>query len=84
MNNTQALATALKLMVMIREDNTIPGIELPDTISVDRKDFDIIGDTIAVCLVELKKQESPELGKLMQDILALSKSEKLKEAEEEE
>ena len=84
MNTTKALATVLNLLVLIREDNTIPGIELPDTISVDRKDFDLIGDTVAVCLVELKKQESPELGKLMQDILALGKSKKLKAAEEEE
>jgi len=74
MNTTQALATVLKLLCYARDDNIIEGIELPDTINISRKDFDLIGDTIAVCLVELKKQESPELGKLMQDILALGKS----------
>ena len=74
MNTTQALATVLKLLCYARDDNIIEGIELPDTINSSRKDFDLIGDTIAVCLVELKKQESPELGKLMQDILALGKS----------
>ena len=81
MNTTQALATVLKLLVMIREDNCIDGIELPRTINIDRKDFDIIGDTVAVCLVELKKQENPELGKLMQGILNLSKGKEL-DAEE--
>ena len=74
MNTTQALATVLKLLCYARDDNIIEGIELPDTINISRKDFDLIGDTIAVCLVELKKQEHPELGKLMQDILALGKS----------
>jgi len=82
MNTTQALATVLKLLVMVRDENTIDGIELPDTINVDRKDFDVIGDTIAVCLVELKRKENPELGKLMQGILDLSKGKKLKAEEE--
>tara|TARA_R110002060_G_scaffold33517_1_gene44270 strand:+ start:417 stop:662 length:246 start_codon:yes stop_codon:yes gene_type:complete len=81
MNATQALATVLKLLVYIREDNCIEGIELPDTINMDRKDFDVIGDTVAVCLVELKRKENPELGKLMQGILDLSKGKKL-DAEE--
>jgi len=84
MNTSQALATVLKLLVMIREDNCIDGIELPRTINVDRKDFDIIGDTVAVCLVELKRKENPELGKLMQGILDLSHGKKLKTEEEEE
>ena len=81
MNTTQALGTVLKLLVYIREDNCIEGIELPDTINMDRKDFDVIGDTVAVCLVELKRKENPELGKLMQGILDLSKGKKL-DAEE--
>ena len=81
MTNAQALASVLKLMVFIREDNTIEGIELPDTINVDRKDFELIGDTIAQCLVEIKKEETPELGKLMQGILDLSRGKTL-EAEE--
>tara|TARA_R110002153_G_scaffold200886_1_gene354202 strand:+ start:679 stop:927 length:249 start_codon:yes stop_codon:yes gene_type:complete len=82
MNSTQALANVLKLMVMIREDNTIDGIELSETIGMSRKDFDIIGDVIAQVLVTLKRKESPELGKLMQDILDLSKGKKPMEAEE--
>ena len=81
MNTTQALATVLKLLVYIREDNCIDGIELPDTINMGRKDFDVIGDTIAQCLVELKTAEHPELGKLMQGILNLSKGKEL-DAEE--
>tara|TARA_R110000824_G_scaffold14336_1_gene61052 strand:- start:2217 stop:2462 length:246 start_codon:yes stop_codon:yes gene_type:complete len=81
MNATQALATVLKLLVYIREDNCIDGIELPDTINMGRKDFDVIGDTIAQCLVELKTAEHPELGKLMQGILNLSKGKEL-DAEE--
>tara|TARA_R110002110_G_scaffold88031_1_gene229347 strand:+ start:90 stop:335 length:246 start_codon:yes stop_codon:yes gene_type:complete len=81
MNTTQALGTVLKLLVYIREDNCIDGIELPDTINMGRKDFDVIGDTIAQCLVELKTAEHPELGKLMQGILNLSKGKEL-DAEE--
>jgi len=81
MNTTQALATALKLMFYIREDNCIDGIELPNTVNVPRKDFDLIGDTIAQCLIDLKREEHPELGKLMQDILDLSKGKEL-EADE--
>ena len=81
MNTTQALATVLKLLCFARDDNIIEGIELPDTINIPRADFDLIGDTIAVCLVELKKQENPELGKLMQGILNLSKGKEL-DAEE--
>ena len=81
MNTTQALGTVLKLLVYIREDNCIDGIELPDTINMGRKDFDVIGDTIAQCVVELKTAEHPELGKLMQGILNLSKGKKL-EADE--
>ena len=82
MTNTQALATVLKLLVLIREDNTIDGIELSETIGMSRKDFDIIGAVIAQVLVDLKRKESPELGKLMQDILDLSKGKKPMEAEE--
>ena len=81
MNTTQALGTVLKLLVYIREDNCIDGIELPDTINMGRKDFDVIGDTIAQCVVELKTAEHPELGKLMQGILNLSKGKEL-DAEE--
>ena len=81
MNTTEALATCLKLMAYIRRENCIEGIELPDTINMDRKDFDIIGDTIAQVVVDLKREEHPELGKLMQDILNLSKGKEL-EADE--
>jgi len=82
MNTTQALATVLKLMVYIREENSIDGIELPDTVGMSRKDFDLIGDTVAQCCVDLKREEHPELGKLMQGILDLSKGKTL-EADEE-
>ena len=82
MNKTQALATALKLMVFIREENDLDGIELSETIGMSRKDFDLIGDTIAQVVVDLKREEHPELGKLMQDILDLSKGKEL-EADEE-
>ena len=81
MNTTEALATCLKLMAYIRRENCIEGIELPDTINMDRKDFDIIGDTIAQVVVDLKREEHPELGKLMQGILDLSKGKEL-EADE--
>ena len=73
MTNTQALATALKLMYFTREDNCIDGIELPDTITMSRKDFELIGDTLAAVVVDLKRQENPELGEMMQNILDLGK-----------
>ena len=73
MTNTQALATALKLMYFAREDNCIEGVELPDTITMPRKDFELIGDTLATVVVDLKRQENPELGEMMQNILDLSK-----------
>jgi len=73
MTNTQALATALKLMYFTREDNCIDGIELPDTITMPRKDFELIGDTLATVVVDLKRQENPELGEMMQNILDLGK-----------
>ena len=66
MNTQQALASVLKLMVYI----------------MSRKDFDLIGDTVAQCCVDLKREEHPELGKLMQGILDLSKGKTL-EADEE-
>ena len=81
MTNTQALATALKLMYFTREDNCIDGIELPDTITMSRKDFELIGDTLATVVVDLKRQEDPELGKMMQNILDLCKGKEL-EADE--
>ena len=49
---------------------------------MSRKDFDLIGDTVAQCCVDLKREEHPELGKLMQGILDLSKGKTL-EADEE-
>ena len=66
MNTTQALATVLNLMYCTRQENCLEGIELPDTITMSRKDFDLIGDTIAQCLINLKREENPELADLMQ------------------
>ena len=82
---TKTLSQILSLMSALRQLNSIDGIELPDTIKLDTKDFVLIGDSIAAAIIFIELAENqamkggetrinPELDNLLLDILLSASS----------
>ena len=51
---THALTQILSLMSSLSHRNSIDGIELPDTITLDTKDFNLIGDSISAAILYIE------------------------------